>query len=202
MDPMGTWRCPKSLWFFHHNQRFWMAPCRGRTALFSIARPSLSQGEVEVILKRAGIEELMESWDWRMKMKMLLHLQYHPISIYLVYFILYIISEFSLFICHFSVICRELCWELCWTHAGKYPLMWYHMGSRVEPRWPQEMLMQKEESRSLQPGPFSTHHALGFVVTRLFLGSVKTHDSSEKINTQQHFSPFVWRCLVQVLYGS
>ena len=63
------------------------------------------------------------------------------------------------------------------------------MGSRVEPRWPQEMLMQSqgEESTSLQKGQFSTHHALGFVVTLLFLGSVKTYDSSEKINTQQHF---------------
>ena len=30
------------------------------------------------------------------------------------------------------------------TRVGKYPLMWYHMGSRVEPRWPQEMLMQNQ----------------------------------------------------------
>ena len=63
------------------------------------------------------------------------------------------------------------------------------MGSRVEPRWApgNAHAKSREESRSLQKGQFSTHHALGFVVTLLFLGSVKTHDSSEKINTQQHF---------------
>ena len=61
-------------------------------------------------------------------------------------------------------------WEAVWSHVG-----------------PRKCSCKMEESRSLQIGQFSTHHALGFVVTLLFFGSVKTHDSSEKINTQQHF---------------
>ena len=63
-------------------------------------------------------------------------------------------------------------WEAVWSHVG--PRKCSYAKSR-------------EESRSLQIGQFSTHHALGFVVLLLFWGLVKTHDSSEKINTQQHF---------------
>ena len=62
-------------------------------------------------------------------------------------------------------------WEAVWSHVG-----------------PRKCSCKiKEESRSLQIGQFSPHHALWFVVILLFLGSAKTHDSSEKINTQKNF---------------
>ena len=100
-----------------------------------------------------------------------------------------IISEFSLFMCHFNVICRELCWELCWNSRWEVSIdvipYGKPCGATLAPG--NAHAKSREESRSLQKGQFSTHHALGFVVTLLFLGSVKTHDSSEKINTQQHF---------------
>ena len=43
-----------------------------------------------------------------------------------------------------SVILTSYVGNYVGTHVGKYPLMWYHMGSRVEPRWSQEMLMQNQ----------------------------------------------------------
>ena len=76
-----------------------------------------------------------------------------------------IISEFTLFICRFNVICRELCWELCWNSRWEVSIDVIPYG--------------KPCGATLAP---SAHHALGFVVILLFLGSVKTHDSSEKIN--------------------